>query len=133
MVAYSFSRWNTYLGWFVFFVALTTYWLTVEPTASYWDCGEYITTSSNLEVGHPPGAPLYQIMGAFFSMFASDVTQIAYMVNLMSVFASAFTILFMFWSMTLVLQFVFEKSAEFTTTHSVLTLAAATIGALTFT
>lgn len=133
MVAYSFSRWNTYLGWFVFFVALTTYWLTVEPTASYWDCGEYITTSSNLEVGHPPGAPLYQIMGAFFSIFATDVTQIAYMVNLMSVFASAFTILFMFWSMTLILRFVFEKTAEFTTTHSILTLAAAAIGALTFT
>ena len=133
MVDFNFGKWNNYLGWLVFFVALVTYWLTVEPSSSYWDCAEYITTSANLEVGHPPGAPLYQIMGAFFSMFASDLTKIAYMVNMMSVFASAFTILFMFWSMTLILKNIFEKNSEFNTTNAALTLAAALIGSLTFT
>ncbi len=101
MTDLNFTRWNKILGWLVFLIALTTYWLTVEPTVSFWDAGEYISTSSKIEVGHPPGAPLYQMMGAFFSVFASEPAQVAYMVNLMSVFASAFTILFMFWSIVL--------------------------------
>ena len=70
MGSFTFKKWNIFLGWFVFSIALVTYWSTVEPTASFWDAGEYITTASNLEVGHPPGAPLYQLLGAFFSIFA---------------------------------------------------------------
>src|SRR5690554_4833217 len=99
MGSFNFIKLNKISGWCVFAIALTTYWLTVEPTASFWDAGEFITTSSNLEVGHPPGAPLYQMIGAFFSIFALDASYIALTINLMSVFASAFAILFMFWSL----------------------------------
>tara|TARA_R110000850_G_scaffold199977_1_gene326157 strand:+ start:61293 stop:64613 length:3321 start_codon:yes stop_codon:yes gene_type:complete len=133
MMNFDFRKWNLITGWFVFAVALTTYWLTVEPTASFWDAGEYITTSSNLEVGHPPGAPLYQLMGAFFSIFASDVTQIALMVNLMSVFASAFTILFMFWSLTIILRNIITKTETLDTHKAILILGSAAVGALGFT
>ena len=97
MASFNFNKWNQLLGWSAFLISLITYWLTVEPTASFWDAGEYITTASNLEVGHPPGAPLYQLLGAFFSIFAMEASNIALTINLMSVFASAFTILFMFW------------------------------------
>ncbi len=115
MGSFNFSRWNNILGWSVFAIALLTYWLTVEPTASFWDAGEYITTSSNLEVGHPPGAPLYQLLGAFFSIFAMEPTNIALTINLMSVFASAFTILFMFWSLTILLRNLVAKNQELNT------------------
>ncbi len=85
------------LSWVVFFVALTVYGLTVEPTGSFWDAGEYISTSAKLQVGHPPGAPLFQLIGAFFSTFAfADPAKIALMVNWVSVVSSAFTIFFTF-------------------------------------
>ena len=97
MTTFNFNKWNTILGWLAFAIALTTYTLTVEPTMSFWDCGEYISTAAKLEVGHPPGAPFYQILGAFFSMFAFGNNElVALMVNMLSVFSSAFTILFMF-------------------------------------
>lgn len=102
--SFNFNKWNTIIGWFTFGIALITYTLTVEPTMSFWDCGEYIATAAKLEVGHPPGAPLYQMIGAFFAMFATDHTKIALMVNMMSVFSSAFTILFLFWSSSMVLR-----------------------------
>lgn len=104
MTPISFKKWNTIVGWFSFAVALLTYSLTVEPTLSFWDCGEYIATSANLEVAHPPGAPLFQMIGAFLATFAFSTSQIALMVNMMSVFSSAFTILFMFWSLTMLLK-----------------------------
>jgi len=100
----SYHQLNKILGWTVFVIALTIYWLTVEPTVSFWDAGEYITTSAKLEVGHPPGAPLYQMMVAAAAIFATEASKIAYMVNLMAAFSSAFTILFMFWSLTLLLK-----------------------------
>lgn len=132
MASFNFQKWNNLLGWLVFTVALITYWLTVEPTASFWDAGEYITTSSNLEVGHPPGAPLYQILGAFFSIFAMDAGSIALTINLMSVFASAFTILFMFWSITLLLRNVVLKHQEMTGNKAITILGSAGVGALAF-
>ena len=104
MKDFNFSKWNTILGWFAFAVALITFTLTVEPTASFWDAGEYIATASKLEIGHPPGAPLYQMLGAVFSVFALESSQIALMVNMMSVLASAFTILFMFWSISILIR-----------------------------
>lgn len=107
MSSFNFKKWNTVLGWITFAVALTTYSLTVEPSMSFWDCGEYITTSAKLEIGHPPGAPLFQMLGAFFAMFATSASQVALMVNMMSVFSSAFTILFMFWSLTLLMKRLF--------------------------
>jgi hypothetical protein len=83
MTNFNFNKWNTILGWITFAIALTTYTLTVEPTMSFWDCGEYIATAAKLEVGHPPGAPLFQMIGAFFAMFATDAKYIALMVNMM--------------------------------------------------
>ncbi|MAP55596.1 DUF2723 domain-containing protein [Altibacter sp.] len=132
MGSFHFAKWNNILGWFVFTVALITYWMTVEPTASFWDAGEYITTSSNLEVGHPPGAPLYQLLGAFFSIFAMEATSIALTINLMSVFASAFTILFMFWSLTLLLRNIVAKHQELTKNNAVAILGSAAVGSLAF-
>jgi len=97
-----FERYNIALAFLSFLIALATYTLTVEPTASYWDCAEYISTSSKLQIGHPPGAPLFQMLGAFFSIFASENENIAFMVNMMSVIASAFTIFFLFLTITIV-------------------------------
>lgn len=132
MGPFNFKKWNNILGWSVFTIALITYWLTVEPTASFWDAGEYITTASNLEVGHPPGAPLYQILGAFFSIFAMEATNIALTINLMSVFASAFTILFMFWSLTILLTNIASKDQELNKNNQVAILGSAVVGSLAF-
>ncbi|WCC44726.1 DUF2723 domain-containing protein [Tenacibaculum finnmarkense] len=87
---FNYKKWNTLLGWFSFAVALITYTLTLEPTVSSWDCGEYISTAVKLEVGHPPGAPLFQMLGAFFAMFSNDPSQWAKMVNFMSGLADCF-------------------------------------------
>lgn len=133
MTKYAFSLWNKLLGWFAFLVAMITYYLTAEPTASFWDAGEYIATSAKLQVGHPPGAPFYQIFGAFFSMFASDESQIAFMVNLMSGVASAFAVLFMFWSITLLLKKLTKTIEVKTKASDMAILASSLIGALTFT
>ncbi|MEW4923541.1 DUF2723 domain-containing protein [Algibacter sp. 2305UL17-15] len=105
MLDFNFKKWNTILGWFSFLIALITYSLTVEPTVSFWDAGEYILTSAKLQVGHPPGAPLFQMLGAFFSTFTFGNNEaIGLMMNMMSAVASAFTILFMFWTITLLLS-----------------------------
>lgn len=133
MGSFNFTKWNKITGWLVFAIALTTYWLTVEPTVSFWDAGEYIATSSNLEVGHPPGAPLFQLLGAFFSIFAPDASYIALTINLMSVFASAFTILFMFWSLTILLTNLVSKHQEIDKNSAIAILGSAAIGSLAFT
>lgn len=133
MGTFNFTKWNKIAGWSVFAIALTTYWLTVEPTVSYWDSGEFITTSSNLEVGHPPGAPLYQMIGAFFSNFAIDATYIALTINLMSVFSSAFAILFMFWSLTILISKMIRLNEEPDKNSSIAVLGSAAVGALAFT
>ena len=104
MTDFNFKKWNTITGWIVFAISLIVYSLTIEPTVSFWDAGEYILTSSKLQVGHPPGAPLFQMLGAFFSMFALEPSQIGMMLNMMSAVASAFTILFIFWTITLLLK-----------------------------
>ncbi len=132
MGSFHFDKWNKILGWTVFAIALVTYWLCVEPTASFWDAGEYITTASNLEVGHPPGAPLYQLLGAFFSIFAMEPSNIALTINLMSVFQSAFTILFMFWSLTILLRNVVGKMGEINDDNLKGILAASFVGSLAF-
>ncbi|SDG63905.1 glycosyltransferase family 117 protein [Psychroflexus sediminis] len=133
MTKHAFSLWNKLLGWSAFLVAFITYYLTAEPTASFWDAGEYIATSAKLQVGHPPGAPFYQIFGAFFSMFASDDSQIAFMINLMSGVASAFAILFMFWSITLLLKKLTKNIEVKSQASDMAILASSLIGALTFT
>lgn len=133
MMTFNFKKWNTILGWAAFAIALATYSLTVEPTLSFWDCGEYIATSAKLEVGHPPGAPLYQMMGAFFAMFATEASQVALMVNMMSVFSSAFTILFMFWSMTMILKKLVSRFSEIDNSNSIAILGSAFVGSLAYT
>lgn len=132
-MSFNFNKWNTILGWTSFFIALLVYSLTVEPTMSFWDCGEYIATSAKLEVGHPPGAPLFQMMGAFFAMFATSKLQVALMVNMMSVFSSAFTILFLFWSSTILLRKIVGAFSELNQNNSVAILGASFVGALAFT
>ncbi|MFV8356817.1 protein O-mannosyl-transferase family [Flavobacterium sp. XS1P32] len=131
--AFNFNKWNTIIGWLTFGIALLTYTLTVEPTMSFWDCGEYIATAAKLEVGHPPGAPLYQMIGAFFAMFASDNTKIALMVNMMSVFSSAFTILFLFWSSSIILRKLVSRFSELNKNNDVVILGSSFVGALAYT
>lgn len=129
-----FKKWDTILGWVAFLVALITFGLTVEPTVSYWDCGEYIATSAKLQVGHPPGAPLFQMVGAFFATFASSPETIAKTINYMSVFSSAFTILFLFWTITnLTKKLVLKHSDEFNTPKAIAVLGSGLVGALAFT
>ncbi len=133
MTQFNFKKWNTILGWFAFLVAFITYSLTVEPTVSFWDAGEYILTSSKLQVGHPPGAPLFQMLGAFFSIFATDPSQIGLMLNMMSAAASAFTILFMFWSISILLQKLVIKTASISQNKGQAILGSALVGSLAFT
>ena len=130
---FNFNKWNTVLGWFAFAIALITYALTVEPTMSFWDCGEYIATAAKLEVGHPPGAPLFQMIGAFFALFAIDNEHIALMVNMTSVVSSAFTILFLFWSSSMILKKIIGSYNEINKDNSIVILGSSFIGALVFT
>jgi hypothetical protein len=98
----NFQKVNNLTGWVVFGIALCTYWITFEETASYWDCGEFIAVSYKLEVSHPPGAPLFMLVGRLFSFLAlGDVTRVAYWINFLSVVGGAFTVLFLFWSISL--------------------------------
>ncbi|MFH6998472.1 DUF2723 domain-containing protein [Flavobacterium sp. FlaQc-57] len=133
MAQFNFNKWNTIIGWFAFAIALITYTLTVEPTMSFWDCGEYIATAAKLEVGHPPGAPLFQMMGAFFAMFATDDQHVALMVNMMSVFSSAFTILFLFWSSSMILKKIVARFSEINQNNSIVILGSSFVGALAYT
>ncbi|HCF81022.1 MAG TPA: hypothetical protein DER39_04890, partial [Porphyromonadaceae bacterium] len=86
---------NTISGWVVFVIAAVVYLMTIEPTASFWDCGEFISSAYKLEVGHPPGAPIFMLLGNLFTQFTNDPGQVAKMVNSMSALLSAFTILFL--------------------------------------
>ena len=134
MLVNNYNKYNNALGWITFAIALITYTLTLEPTVSYWDCGEYIATSVKLEVGHPPGAPLFQMMGAFFAMFTSDVLQIAKMVNFMSALASAFTILFLFWTITAIAKKMVLKTREnISDGHFMAIMGSGLVGALAYT
>ena len=132
MTNFNFGKWNKMLGWLVFAISLTSYTLTLEPTASFWDAGEYIATSANLEVGHPPGAPFYQMMGAFFATFAPDNADIAHMINFMSGLASAFAILFMFWSITLLVRKITGPAEELSASAKLAVLGSGLVGSLAF-
>lgn len=129
-----YQKLNTIFGWVTFLIAATVYMLTLEPTASWWDCGEYIATAFKLQVGHPPGAPLFQILGRFFSLFTfGETSSVAFMVNMMSGLSSAFTILFLFWSITLLAKKFVVKSGEITKGQMYTIFAAGFIGALAYT
>ncbi len=126
---------NNIFGWFSFAVAAVVYLMTIEPTASFWDCGEFITSAYKLEVGHPPGAPFFMLTGKFFSLFASDPSQVAMMVNAMSGILSALTILFLFWTIThLAKKLIYtDTEKEMTLGQTIAIIGSGLIGALTYT
>lgn len=131
-----FQKINNITGWLVFAVALATYWLTMERTASYWDCGEFIAVSYKLEVPHPPGAPLFLLIGRLFSFLAmGDVTKVAYWINFSSVLASAFTIMFLFWSIVLFGKKLLKLNSndEPTNANTWLLMGAGLVGSLAYT
>ncbi|MFN3839744.1 MAG: DUF2723 domain-containing protein [Cyclobacteriaceae bacterium] len=132
----NFQKVNNITGWIVFTIALTAYWLTMEETASYWDCGEFIAVSYKLEVPHPPGAPLFLLIGRMFSFLAlGDVTRVAYWINFSSVLAGAFASLFTFWSITIFGRKLLNlsKPEELTTDKTILLMGAGLVGALAMT
>ena len=125
---------NNITGWIAFFIAAFTFLSTIEPTTSFWDCGEFIATAFKLEVGHPPGAPLFMIMGRFVSLFASDVEQVPVMMNAMSAIASAFTILFLFWTVTyLAKKIIVKNNEELSLGQTIAIIGSGLIGALSYT
>ena len=125
---------NNVMGWLTFAIAAVVYCMTIEPTASFWDCPEFITTGYKLEVGHPPGAPFFMLTANIFSQFVSDPSQVAYMVNIMSAMLSAGCILFLFWSIThLTKKLVCPEGTEMTTGKMVTIIGSGLVGALAYT
>jgi hypothetical protein len=129
-----FKRWNTIFGWASFLIAFIVFLLTLEPTASWWDCGEYIATAYKLQVGHPPGAPTFQLIGRFFSLFAfGNTANVAMMLNVMSSFCSGLTILFLFWTITLLGRKLIKADQGFTLSQAIMLFGSAFVGAMAFT
>lgn len=125
---------NNLVGWFAFVIAAITYCMTIEPTASFWDCPEFITTGYKLEVGHPPGAPFFMLTANLFSQFTNDPGQVAKMVNTMSALMSAACILFLFWSIThLVKKLICPDDNEMTTSKLITIMGSGLVGALAYT
>ena len=130
----NFKLWNVILGWFVFAIAAVTYLMTMEPTASFWDCGEFIVSAHKLDVGHPPGAPFFMLLGHFFSLFASDTAHVAMCVNALSALASALTILFLFWTITaLGRKLVATANSQLSIAQGIALLGAGLVGSLAYT
>lgn len=128
-----FKRLNNIGGVVSFIIAAIVYTLTLEPTASWWDCGEYISTAFKLQVGHPPGAPLFQLIGGFFSLFAfGNTMKVAFMVNFMSGIASALTIMFLFWTITHIVRKLVAGNNELSTKDTVIIIASGFIGTIAF-
>ena len=125
---------NNIFGWVAFAIAALTYLLTMEPTASFWDCSEVISAAFKLDVGHPPGAPFSMLVGHFFSLFAKDPGHVAMMVNSISALCSAFVILFLFWTIThLARKIIIKSEADYTTANIIAILGAGFVGAMAFT
>ncbi len=122
------------MGWVAFLIAAFTYCSTIEPTASFWDCPEFITTGYKLEIGHPPGAPFFMLVANFFTHLTSDPTQVACMVNIMSALLSATCILFLFWTIThLARRLIIKDWSELTTSKLIAIEASGLVGALIYT
>ena len=129
----NFYKYNRIFGVIAGLFSFVIFSLTVEPTASYWDCAEYISTSAKLQIGHPPGAPLFQMLGAIFSILAFDVTQIAYAVNMMSVTSSALTIMFLFWSISLIAKEILKVKEIVKVSEAIKIFGSSFLGSITFT
>ncbi|MCF8219045.1 MAG: DUF2723 domain-containing protein [Bacteroidales bacterium] len=131
-----YKKTNNLIGWLVFGIAALVFILTAEPTASFWDCGEYIATAYKLQVGHPPGAPLFQMIGRFFSLFAfGDTSLVAYTINIMSALSSAFAVLFLFWIITYFAKKIVVNyyKSEIGTAEKIMIFGSGAVGALAFT
>lgn len=125
---------NIITGWITFIIAAFVYLSTIEPTASFWDCGEFISSAFKLEVGHPPGAPFFMIIGRFFTLFAGDdVTKVAKMVNAMSALFSAATILFLFWTITHLAKRIISNGKELTIGNLIIIIGSGLVGSLAYT
>ena len=130
----NFKRWDKTIGWVVFAIAAVTYLMTMEPSSSLWDCAEFIATSYKLEVGHPPGAPLFMLMARIATMFAPSSYYVPHMVNGMNCLASAFCILFLFWSITHLARRIFTAGGRrMSEGDKIATLGAGAVGALAYT
>ena len=128
-----FNRWNNIIGWVVFFVASLTYLMTMEPTTSLWDCSEFIATSYKLEVGHPPGAPLFMILARLASLFAPTPESVPMMINAMNSIASGFCILFLFWTITHLARRITTTANEpMSLSKMILVLGSGVVGALSY-
>ncbi len=125
------KRLNLIVGWLLFVLTTILYWITMAPTVSLWDCGEFIACMAKMEVGHPPGAPFYLLVGRFFNLFASDASQIAYTANLVSVFSSSASVMLMYFSAEHMLRRIFSRYLENVQSYLFIIVPSA-IGALTF-
>ena len=125
---------NNLLGWLTFAIAAFTYCMTVEPTASFWDCPEFITTAYKLEVGHPPGAPFFMLTANFFTQFTNDPAQVAFCVNIMSALLSALCILFLFWTITHLTRMILtDGKNEVSLAQTIVIMGSGLVGALAYT
>lgn len=127
-----YNLFNNVFGWVSFLIAAVVFLLTIEPTVSFWDCGEFITTSFKFEVGHPPGAPIFMIIGRFFTLFGGPESA-AKLINALSGLASAFTIMFLFWTITHLAKKLVVRKNEITTGQTIAIIASGFVGALAYT
>jgi hypothetical protein len=128
-----FKKLNNLIGWIIFLIASFVYIFTSEPTTSFWDCGEYIATAYKLQVGHPPGAPLFQMLGRFFALFAfGDTSMVARMINTMSALFSSFTILFLFWTINMLARKLVAPNGELTRNRIYAILGSGIVGAMAY-
>ncbi|NPA67381.1 MAG: DUF2723 domain-containing protein [Chlorobi bacterium] len=132
MIYQTYKKYNVISGWIVFLIAFITYYLTAEPTVSFWDCGEFTASSYKLEVGHPPGAPFFMLLARFFAIFASSNQQVAFMINLVSVTASAFTVAFLFWTITYFAEKILLKKSSININNTLAILLSGFTGALIY-
>jgi len=130
----NYRRWNNLTGWFMFVISAIVYLLTLEPTVSFWDCGEFILSAFKLQVGHPPGAPLFLMMGRIATLFAGgDTSKVAVTVNILSALCSAFAIMFLFWTITHLARKVFVSGGELEAKHVPAIIGSGVIGSLAYT
>ena len=129
-----FKKLNNIIGWSVFLIASFVYLYTIEQTVSFWDCGEYIATAYKLQVGHPPGAPLFQLFGRIFTLFAAQGTsEVAVAINILSALCSSFSILFLFWTITAFGRKMFFKDNNYEIGKIYAVLGSGLVGALAYT
>ena len=130
----TFRRWNNISGWFMFLLSAVVYLITVEPTVSFWDCGEFILSGFRLQVGHPPGAPLFLMVARVATLFAGgDASKAAILVNMLSAICSAFAIMFLFWTITHLVRRIFTVNTALESRHIAAIIGSGLTGAMAYT